>query len=102
MTVELPWKNNKVKESCITPGEYQVTIRNSPKYGKHYLINNVKGRDLILIHVANFTRELLGCIGVGLSHKDIDGDGLMDNVSSKIAMDTLLYRYGKGFRLVIE
>ncbi len=102
MTVELPWKNNRAKESCIPPGEYQVTIRHSPKYGKHYLINNVKGRDLILIHVANYTRELLGCIGVGLSHKDIDGDGLMDNVSSRIAMETLLYRYGSGFRLVIE
>lgn len=101
-TMELAWNNNKTRQSCIPEGTYKVTPRISSKYGKHFIINNVKDRDTILIHACNYARELLGCIGIGLSHKDIDGDGNLDIVSSKLAMETLLYRCPTGFELVIK
>lgn len=101
-TMELVWNDNKPRASCIPEGTYKVTPRTSAKYGKHFLINNVKNRDAILIHTCNYSRELLGCIGIGLSHKDIDGDGNLDIVSSKLAMETLLYRCPAGFELVIK
>ena len=101
-TIELPWRDNKRRESCIPEGIYIIVPRTSTKYGNHFEIKNVKDRDAILIHIANFARELLGCIAPGLSHKDIDKDGNLDNVSSRIAMETLLYRYPKGFELEIK
>ena len=47
-------------------------------------------RDWILIHPANYTRELLGCIAVGMDHKDIDKDGELDLTSSRKAMGEIL------------
>jgi hypothetical protein len=101
VTIELPDKDNKRRESCIPEGEYKVVPRTSPKYKKHYEIKDVKNRSAILIHTANYARELLGCIGVGLSFKDLDKDGNLDIISSRIALDTLLYRYPEGFILKI-
>jgi len=101
-TVELKWNNNKRRESCIPTGEYDVVPRTSQKYGKHFYITNVPGRDLCLFHAANYSRQLLGCIAPGLSHKDIDKDGLLDVVSSKLAMQELLTLYPNGFKLRIQ
>lgn len=101
VTVELVDNDNKPKESCIPEGEYVVVIRNSKKYGNHFHVTNVKKRDLILFHVANYSRELLGCIAPGLRHKDIDKDGKLDNESSKLAMDHLLKTFPQGFKLLI-
>lgn len=101
-TMELVWNDNKTRQSCIPEGTYKVSPRISSKYGKHFILNNVPGRDAILIHTCNYSRELLGCIGIGLSHKDIDGDGNLDITSSKLAMETLLFRYPTGFDLVIK
>ncbi|HEY2649483.1 MAG TPA: DUF5675 family protein [Puia sp.] len=62
-TIELPWKNNLALVSCIPEGEYELTRRWSPKFGRHLQIMNVSGRELILIHPANEAlRELKGCI----------------------------------------
>jgi len=62
-TIELPWKNNLAGVSCIPEGEYELTKRWSPKFGRHLQILNVPGRELILIHPANEAlRELKGCI----------------------------------------
>lgn len=101
-TVELKWNNNKRRESCIPIGEYDVVPRSSAKYGKHFYITNVPNRDLCLFHAANYSRQLLGCIAPGLSHKDIDKDGLLDVVSSKLAMQELLNLYPNGFKLRIQ
>lgn len=71
-TVELPWKDNLPGLSCVPKGTYQLAPRGwepgNPKgYDKTRVweLVNVPGRSNILIHVANWARELKGCIAPG-------------------------------------
>ena len=62
-TIELPWKNNETKVSCIPEGKYFIKKRYSKKFEWHLDIINVKNRNLILFHPANNAlQELNGCI----------------------------------------
>jgi hypothetical protein len=62
-TIELPWKQNTVRISCIPEGTYVLQLRTSMLFGKHLLVKDVPGRSLILIHPANDAlQELHGCI----------------------------------------
>ena len=62
-TIELPWLGNQRRISCIPEGDYFLQLRFSPKFKWHFLLRDVPGRDLILIHPANDAKlELLGCI----------------------------------------
>ncbi|MGV0923947.1 DUF5675 family protein [Empedobacter tilapiae] len=62
-TIELPWKENKPRNSCIPEGCYTIKKRSSQKFGEHFLITNVPNRSMILIHPANHAKtELQGCI----------------------------------------
>ncbi len=88
-TLELPDKNNQSRISCIPEAEYEVIKRYSGKYKDHFHILNVPNRSYILIHNANYVRQLLGCIAVGLHHTDIDGDGLRDVTASKQTLKDL-------------
>jgi hypothetical protein len=89
-TLELPWKNNQQYVSAIPEGVYDVVKRYSAKYGNHLHILNVPNRDLVLIHEANFVRNLLGCIAVGEKRLDIDKDGLTDVTNSVATKNKLL------------
>jgi len=89
-TLELPWKKNQRKISCIPPGTYQVRPRVSPKYGLHLHILDVPDRDWILIHEANYVHQLQGCIAVGQSKQDLNGDGLKDVTASKLTKARLM------------
>jgi hypothetical protein len=61
--IELPWKDNQARVSCIPEGRYELIKRWSPKFGRHLQVMNVSGREYILIHPANEAlRELKGCI----------------------------------------
>jgi|SRR5436189_5382789 len=62
-TIELPWKNNEPKVSCIPEGEYELKKRYSKKFGEHFILVNVPERSYILLHPANDAlKELKGCI----------------------------------------
>ena len=62
-TIELPWKNNETKVSCIPEGKYFIKKRYSPKLQWHLEVLDVKNRSLILFHPANNAPlELKGCI----------------------------------------
>lgn len=89
-TVELPWRDNRHGISCIPAGTYMITRRFSEHLKSHFLINDVPDRDLCLIHAANYSKELRGCIAPGLTHTDINGDGWKDVTNSKIAIMELL------------
>ncbi len=94
-TLELPWKDNIPHVSCIPVGEYKVVPRTSPKYGDHLHILDVPGRSLILIHQANYVDQLLGCIAVGRSRADLNGDGLQD-ITASVATKNDLLRFITG------
>lgn len=86
-TVELPWRSNEPFKSCIPAGFYileqfnpkESTPKKEYDKAKHkdcfYLENKNLGVSLvgnttrtgILIHVANFTEDIVGCIGPGLT-----------------------------------
>lgn len=89
-TLELPWMSNQRGKSCIPTGEYTVVRRVSPKYGEHFHLVDVPDRQWILIHPANYVSQLLGCIAVGKAHRDINGDGRKDLISSVDTMKMLL------------
>jgi len=65
VTLELPWRNNEIRRSCIPAGNYRCERVLSPKFGNTFEITNVPGRTHILFHKANVDDDLLGCIGVG-------------------------------------
>lgn len=88
--LELPWKDNKRRVSCIPEGVYEAIKHRSPKFGDCFWIQNVPGRSEILIHVGNFHKDTLGCILPGKELKDIDNDGHKDVTQSKKAMKELL------------
>ena len=82
-TLEPPDLNNQENISCIPEGEYECTIKKSPKYGNCFHIKNVKDRANILIHHGNYKSNTKGCILVGLNLTDINNDGLVDVTDSK-------------------
>ena len=62
-TIELPWKRNATRVSCIPEGKYFIRKRYSAKFKWHMELVDVKNRSLILFHPANNAlRELNGCI----------------------------------------
>ncbi len=81
--LELPWKHNRRNISRIPEGTYLLVKEWSEKFNKMlWELKGVPGRSEIKIHNANFTRQLQGCIAVGLYHKDIDQDGQTDVADS--------------------
>ena len=100
-TVELPDRGNKRRISCIPEGEYWVEKRWSRKYGNHFHVRGVPNRDLILLHNANYVEQLLGCVGVGLAHTDINGDGFRDVTRSKSTLKDLNRELPNRFKLKI-
>src|SRR5580704_8552546 len=84
-TIELPWKDNQARVSCIPEGRYELVKRWSLKFGRHLQIMDVPGRELILIHPANEAlRELKGCIAPVFF---ITGAG--KGIRSRMALETL-------------
>ena len=75
-TIERPWLNNERRVSCIPTGTYTLTTK---EYGRFYekyklpipILGGTEPRSEILIHPANYARELAGCIGVGNLQTDV-------------------------------
>ena len=89
-TLELPWKENKNRISCIPDGAYWVEKYNSAKFGSVFLFNNVKGRSMIEMHTGNYHTDILGCILPGAGLSDINQDGYLDVHTSRRTMEKLL------------
>lgn len=89
VTLELPWKDNQYKISCIPEGVYEVKRDKSPSKNKQvngdvFRLLGVPNRQDILIHIGNWTKDTEGCILVG----ETFGDGMILN--SVKAMQKLL------------
>lgn len=103
-TVELPWIHNRAGVSCIPDGTYKMIYTYSPSFKRNtWRLVDVPKREGILIHAANYTRQLKGCIAPCLSHADIDGDGTIDGANSGKALDlvedALLPYRAKGYSI---
>ena len=72
-------------DKLIPTGTYRVELYDSPKNGRVVpQLLNVVGRKNIQIHIANYARELEGCIAVGKKR-------FVDYVSqSKVAFESLM------------
>lgn len=88
-SLELPWRNNQPFESCIPAGKYRAIKYVHPKRKNSLVLFDVPGRTDIMMHVANFSKQLSGCIAPGVGFKDIDQDGHLDVVESRVAMDMI-------------
>jgi len=107
-TLELPWKDNKPRESCIPPGTYECTIRQSPKFGTVYEVQGVQGRSAILFHAGNsagdasrgMKADSQGCIllGLGRAMRGIQQIITQSSAAVKLFMERL---GGKTFRLIV-
>jgi hypothetical protein len=71
-SLELPWRDNVRKLSCIPEGRYECVVVNSPRFGRVYHVQGVPGRDAILIHSGNWAgaipawkTHVQGCILLG-------------------------------------
>lgn len=100
-SLELPWRNNERRKSCIPTGKYRADFRSSPKYPQSYHIkeldaDQVNGRDWILIHQGNYYTDILGCILLGSRLHDINGDGYKDVIRSRHTMRRLIDIVGEG------
>jgi hypothetical protein len=77
---------------CIQAGTFKVVRTKSPHLG--YVtpeLLNVPGRTDIRWHVANYPKDLLGCLGVGTSRlKDFVGN-------SKVAFDSMMKIFNRAW-----
>ena len=69
-TIERPWLGNQARISCIPNGCYGLK---SKKYGRFWdkyklpipILQDTEPRSEILIHPANWAKQLAGCIALG-------------------------------------
>lgn len=93
-TIELPWKDNRRRISCIPAGTYMLRRRYSPRFKWHLHVQDVPGRSLILFHPANNAiLELQGCIAPVTM---LTGEGRGDH--SVAAFLKLMERVAEAFR----
>lgn len=107
-TVEPHWEHNAKGVSCIPAGIYDMAQRQSAiverssdgKFMRGWEIQGVPNRDLIMIHPANWARELQGCIAPGRAHSIING---VPGVSaSRAAFADLMHRLNQQATWQIE
>ena len=107
-TLELPWRENKFRLSCIPAGRYTCVPYSSGRFSNVYEVTDVPGRTKILIHTGNhagdttkgYKSDVEGCILVGISHCTLSGQTAV--YPSIPAMDKLRGAIGKNaFELLI-
>lgn len=86
--IEGVWKTIENKVKLFPIGVYPIRLEYSPRFNRDlWELHDIEGRAEIKIHVANYYYQLIGCIGVGMSHQDINADGTIDLSQSRIALD---------------
>lgn len=108
-TLELPWKSNKVCESCIPSKTYPCRIVKSARFDHVYGVCNVPNRSAVLIHASNYggdvskgyKSDIQGCILLGKSKGKLSGQPVVLNskVALKMFMDEM---QDQDFELVIK
>lgn len=99
VTLELPWRDNRSRQSAIPEGVYPVRTRESASFGLHYHIQQVPGREWILFHPGNYTWQLQGCILPGSAFAHLDKDNIPDITHTRATLNKMLAVLGKEFTL---
>ena len=101
LTLELPWKDNRRRISCVPSGTYKCKRVDSHRFGNTFEITNVPGRSHILFHKGNTDSDTAGCVLVGEQFGDIKGDSGI--LSSKAGYNEMMgiMKDESGFRLII-
>lgn len=74
VTLEPPYRENKVSESSIPAGQYICRRVTSPRFGETFEVEDVPYRSDILFHWGNSIGDTHGCIILGTSwHTNPDG-----------------------------
>jgi hypothetical protein len=74
--------------TCIPAGEYEIEYTMSTRFGVMMpLIKNVPGYSGVRIHWGNSSKDLEGCIAVGMTNKHLDDDWIE---TSKVAYGKLV------------
>lgn len=75
--IENPWLDNKPNFSCIPEGLYYLERYDSPAHGEGtWQFIDVPDRTHCQIHVANYAKDVSGCIGLGMQvMSDLGGVG---------------------------
>ena len=103
-TLELPYRNNQKSISCIPAAEYKVRLRTAKESATrnylHLLVQDVKDRSHILVHIGNFPKDTKGCVLVGIGAEQ-------DRVNnSRLAMELLVKEIlnlgGTNINLIIK
>ena len=88
-TIELPWKENAKRISCIPEGRYSLIIKWHKKHGWVILIQEVPDRKGILMHPANKALlELKGCIAPVMNVTSA-GIGTKSKPALKLVLDLI-------------
>lgn len=98
-TLECPWKDNAVGESCIPEGVYDVAPDEEGRYTGYPELQAVPGRTEIIIHPANWVHQIQGCIAPGDSFR-VNASSVSVG-SSRLAWGKLIATAGKNFQLTV-
>lgn len=100
-TIELPWKDNQPRISCIPEGSYRLRKRHSRKFRSHLMLLNVPDRSLILIHPANHAAtELFGCIAPVTAIAG-EGSGTASRQAFRVLKDLVTKALDRGEDVVL-
>ena len=100
--LELPDLGNENNISRICSGIYTVKKRTSKKFGNHFILLDVDGRDYILIHKGNYYKNTKGCLLFGNDFADFNKDGYLDVTISSRTMKKLYDLAPTEFKLTIN
>lgn len=103
-TLEPAWRDNLCDQSCIPAGEYEAVFlaqSASGKYRNVYALQSVPGRSGILIHSGNVMNDTRGCILIGFSRGEQNGQPAV--LDSRAALAELVQiTGGENFVLTIQ
>lgn len=98
-TLELPDNQNMRNISCIPEGVYDV-VKGRNSLGSPVLqVLDVSDRSGIQIHVANYLKQIQGCIAVGMQHSEKLPYSVTE---SRLAFDSLWSKVPDSFTLEIK
>jgi hypothetical protein len=86
-SIERGDNDNQARISCIPTGTYLMVLEYSSRFKRElWEIKDVPNRSECKFHSANYSRELNGCVALGVNRADIDKDGNKDVTNSKATM----------------